>query len=311
MEKTWDNSLSTLINSHPQAFLDLLLPGARCLQQHRTKLSGTQRQPDAVLEVERYDEIFIFNPEFQSSQDRKMAERLLLYHMLIWDQFQRKDEYKEKDLAIRTCVLAPFERAKIPPSPLLWTQPGEPPGQKVERVRFSYEVIELWKIRCEILLDLGHLALYPLLPLTEGGATREIIVTMFDHLHGEQNRDFAAIGFAFATIRLQMLKRDSDLEWLQERFCYMNDIIRESPFYQWILEEGEAKGVTQGVAQSVAQMRQTIVDFVRECFPELAQLAEEVVATMDNLPQLGRLSIKLGGAQSTEQARKILSEFAQ
>jgi len=240
-----------------------------------------------------------------------MAERLLLYHMLIWDQFQRKDEYKEMDLAIRACVLALFERAKIPPSPLLWTQPGEPPGQKVERVRFSYEVIELWKIRCEILLDLGHLVLYPLLPLTEGGATREIIVTMFDRLHGEQNRDFAAIGFAFATIRLQMLKRDSDLEWLQERFCYMNDIIRESPFYQWILEEGEAKGVTQGVAQSVAQMRQTIVDFVRECFPELAQLAEEVVATMDNLPQLGRLSIKLGGAQSAEQARKILSEFAQ
>lgn len=87
----------------------------------------------------------------------------------------------------------------------------------------------------------------------------------------------------------------------------MNDIIREYPFYQWILEEGEAKGVTQ----SVAQMRQTIVDFVRECFPELAQLAEEVVATMDNLPRLGRLSIKLGGAQSAEQARKILSEFAQ
>ncbi len=138
-----------------------------------------------------------------------MAERLLLYHMLIWDQFQRKDEYKEKDLAIRTCVLALFERAKIPSSPLLWTQPGEPPGQKVERVRFSYEIIELWKIRCEILLDLGHLALYPLLPLTEGGTTRETIVTMFDRLPGEQNRDFAAIGFAFATIRLQMLKRDS------------------------------------------------------------------------------------------------------
>jgi hypothetical protein len=58
-------------------------------------------------------------------------------------------------------------------------------------------------------------------------------------------------------------------------------------------------------------MRQTIVDFVQECFPELVQLAEEVVATIDNLPQLGRLSIKLGGAQSAEQARKILLELAQ
>jgi hypothetical protein len=256
-----------------------------------------------VLEVERYNEIFLYNPEFQSSQDKKMAERLLLYHILVWDEFQRKEEYKEKDFAVRSCVLALFERAKISPSPLLWTQPGEPPGQKVERVRFSYEVVELWKIRCEELLDLGHLVLYPLLPLTEGGASREIIVTMFDCLQGEQNRDFAAIGLAFATARLQMLKRNSDLKWLKERFFYMEDIIRESPFYQWILEKGRK--------QDLDQMRQTIMDFVKEDFPELVQLAEEVVATIDNLSQLGRLSIKLGGAQDVEQARKILSQLAQ
>ena len=311
MEKIWDNSLSFLINSNSQAFLDLLLPGARSLQQHRTKLGRSQRQPDVVLEVERYDEIFIYNPEIQSSQDTKMAERLLLYHMLVWDEFQRKEEYKDKDFAVRSSVLALFERAKIPPSPLLWTQPGEPPGQKVERVRFSYEVVEMWKIRCEVLLDLGHLVLYPLLPLTEGGATCEIIETMFDRLPGEQNRDFAVIGFAFATARLKMLKRNSELEWLQERFCYMNDIIRESPFYQWILEEGEAKGEARGEAKKLAQMRQAVVDFVQGDFPELVQLAEEVVATIDNPAQLVRLSAKLGGAKDAEQARKILSALVQ
>jgi len=307
MEKMWDNSLSTLVNSNPQAFLDLLLPGARYLQHHRTKLSGTQRQPDVVLEVERYSEIFIFNPEFQSSQDKKMAERLLLYHMLLWDEFQRKEEYKNRDLAIRTCVLALLERTKIPPSPLLWIQPGEPPGQQVERVRFSYEVIELWKIRCEILLDLGHLALYPLLPLTEGGATREIIMTMFDRLPGEQNRLFALIGFAFATFMFQTLKQDEDLKWLQERFCYMNDILRESPFYQWILEEGEVKGIAKGIAE----MRQTVVDIVQERFPALAQLAEEIVATIHDLVQLRHLLVKLSSAQSAEQARQILLNLAQ
>jgi hypothetical protein len=76
----------------------------------------------------------------------------------------------------------------------------------------------------------------------------------------------------------------------------MDDFLCESPAYQWILEKGEAQGVTQGVTQSVAQMRQTIVDFVRDDFPELVQLAEEVVATIDDLPPLGRLSAKLGGA---------------
>ena len=103
-----------------------------------------------------------------------------------------------------------------------------------------------------------------------------------------------------------MLKRESDLVWLQERL-HMNDIIRQSPFYQWALEEGEAKEKAQGLAQ----MRQTVVEIVQERFPALAQLAEDVVATMDDLAQLRRLAVKLSGAHSTEEARKILLELAQ
>ncbi len=87
----------------------------------------------------------------------------------------------------------------------------------------------------------------------------------------------------------------------------MHDIIRESPVYEWILAEGREEEKAQGLAQA----RQAVKDFVQEHFPELAQLADEVVATVDNLPQLVRLSIKLGGAQSAEQARQILSELAQ
>ena len=82
-----------------------------------------------------------------------------------------------------------------------------------------------------------------------------------------------------------------------------DDILVGSPVYQWILEKGRE--------QDLVQMRQTIVGIVQECFPELVQLAEVVVATIDNPPQLGRLSAKLGGAQSAEQARKILLELVQ
>jgi len=298
VEKVWDNSLSTLINSHPQAFLDLMLPGARCLHHHHTKLKGTQRQPDAVLEVERFEEMFIFNPESQSYQDDEMAERLLLYHVLLWS------EYKSP---VRTCVLALLPRAKIPPSPLLWTQPGEPPGQKAERVRFCYEVIELWKIHHEVLLDLGHLVLLPLLPLTEGGATREMVVVMFDRLAGEHHREFAFIGFTFATFVFHKLKRYSDLEWLEKRFHYMHDILRESPVYEWILAEGREEEKAQGIAQT----RQAVLEFVQEHFPVLARLAEEVVATIDNLAQLVRLTGKLGSAQDAEQARQVLLDARQ
>jgi len=303
VEKTWDNSLSTLINSHPQAFLDLLLPGAVCLQHHRTKLSGTQRQPDVVLEVERYDEPFIFNPELQSSQDSEMAERLLLYHMLLWSQFRRQG----RSLPVRSCVVSLWKKAKVDPSPLLWTQPGEPPGQQAERIRFSYETIQMWEKHPEDILDLGHAVLYPLLPLTRGGATRKIVTQMFDLLSAEHHHEFAVIGYLFAARTFQLLNQYSDLAWLQERVRHMSDFLSESPAYQWILTEGRE----EEKAKSIAQTRQAVVDFVQKRFPELAQLAAEVVATIDSPAQLVQLTGDLGGAQSVEQAHKILAELAQ
>jgi hypothetical protein len=222
VEKVWDNSLSTLINSNPQAFLDLILPGARCLHLHRTKLKGTQRQPDVVLEVERYSEIFLVNPEIQSYRDPEMAERLLLYHVLLWIEY-------EKSLPVRSCVISLFKQAKVAHSPLRWLLPGEPPGLKKERLSF----------------------------------------------------------------------------------CHMHDILRESPVYQWILTEGREEGEAKGLAKGVAQARQAVVEFVQEQFPTLAQPAEEVVVTIDNLAQLVRLTGNLGSAQSTEQARQILLDARQ
>jgi predicted transposase YdaD len=204
----------------------------------------------------------------------------------------------------------------VAPSPLRLTLPGEPPGQQRERICFSYETIEMWEMHPEDILDLGHAVLYPLLPLTKGGATQQIVTHMFDLLSGRQNRNYAIIGYAFATCTFELLNQSEDLKWLKERFRHMDDdILVGSPVYQWILEKGEAKGeakgVAQGVAQSITQTRQTVVDCVHEHFPELAQLAEEVVATIDNLPQLLDLLVKLGGAQSAEQACKILSQLAQ
>ncbi len=157
-----------------------------------------------------------------------MAERLLLYHVLLWSEHRSDD----KSLSVRSCVVSLWKKAKVDPSPLLWTQPGEPLGLKAERVRFSYEVVQMWEKRPEDLLGLGHAALYPLLPLTKGGATQKIVKQMLDLLSGEQHLDFAVIGFLFATRTFQIGKQYSDLVWLKERFRHMHDFLRESPAYE-------------------------------------------------------------------------------
>ena len=101
---------------------------------------------------------------------------------------------------------------------------------------------------------------YPLLPLTNGVASCPIVTRMFELLSDEQHYDFAVIGYLFAARTFELLKQESNLAWLKERGRHMDDFLSESPAYQWILDKGEAQGV--------AQMRQTIVDFVRDDFPE-------------------------------------------
>ncbi len=149
-------------------------------------------------------------------------------------------------------------------STLINSHPGEPAGQQVERIRFSYEAIEMWEKHPEDILDLGHVVLYPLLSLTKGGATRKIVTRMLDLLSGEQHLDFAVIGYLFATRTFQLGNQDTDLEWLKERFRHMHDFLRESPAYQWILDEGREEGREEQKAQGLAQMRQTVVEIVQE-----------------------------------------------
>ena len=112
----------------------------------------------------------------------------------------------------------------------------------------------------------------------------------------------------------------------------MDDLIHESLVFEWILEqhredciaagiaEDTAEAIAKGIAEATArrlsftygiiwggfQTQRVVVEIVEERFPELAQLAEEIVVAIDILTHLERLAGKLSGAQSTEQARQIL-----
>jgi predicted transposase YdaD len=128
---------------------------------------------------------------------------------------------------------------------------------------------------------------------------------------GEQHREIAAIAYLFASRVFQRLKRDDDLEWLGRKFRNMNDILRESPLYQQILAEGEARGEAKGEAKGIAAMRQAILEIVQQRFASLTDLAETLVAAINDLTQLQDLLRKLIQAQDVEQARQDLLDFAQ
>ncbi|HEX3640836.1 MAG TPA: hypothetical protein VHV10_06060, partial [Ktedonobacteraceae bacterium] len=234
--------MSALVGSNPQAFLDLVLPGCRFIKHHRNKLASSERQPDAIIEASHpIGERFLFNLEFQTYKQAHIPEKLLLYNVLLWWQYK---------LPVKSEVAYLTSNEQIDRHPLCWPTLGE---RDKDMLRFDYGNTEMWKKSPEDLLSLKHMELLPLLPLTQGGMEHAVVEDMFACLAGEQYRQLATMGFLFATLAFHNSKRDSDQKWLESRFRHMHDILRESPAYQWILDEGREEGIQKGKAEGRAE----------------------------------------------------------
>ena len=87
----------------------------------------------------------------------------------------------------------------------------------------------------------------------------------------------------------------------------LKDILKESWTFQEMRDELRNECLLEG---GLIQIRQDVVDIVQDRFPELEQLAKDVVSHITDLTQLRHLLLKLSSsAHSAEQARQILLAF--
>jgi predicted transposase YdaD len=275
--------MRALVRYSPQAFVDLLLPGAYYIKHIPEKLRNWQLEVDALLEAVVDDEDILIHIEFQTYHDPTIAERLLRYNVLAQGEYQKP---------VQSFVIYLLKDGPVSASPLIWTIPR---GQKREEfLRFHYGSIEIGELTPEFFLQMGQPALLPFLPLAKGGATKENVERMFAEMVPANDKNLELVGFTLASMVFKRAKNALDWDWLQERFKHMHDILRESPIYQLILEEG------------LQELRQTIADIVQLRFPDLVGFAEQKVAEINDLDRLRRLNIEMVTAQSAEHARRVL-----
>jgi hypothetical protein len=91
---------------------------------------------------------------------------------------------------------------------------------------------------------------------------------------------------------------DYGMVWFKRRFSMFQDILRESPIYQELVEQGLEKGI-QG-------QREMLLGFVQMRFPELLALAKQRTEGITDPDLLPSMSHKLFAAQTLEEARRIL-----
>src|SRR5579872_6989573 len=130
------------------------------------------------------------------------------------------------------------------------------------------EKLKTWNL--EVMEQPG---LLPLLPLTKGGIKKEVTEQMFARLQASEQIDLLAIGSTLASLVFSR-EHSSDLEWLHRRLRAMHDILRESPYYQEILQEGYQEGLEEGLEEGVLKgklegQRETLLAIVQFRFPKI------------------------------------------
>ncbi len=301
VRKPWDKRMKRLFWETPQDYVTWLFPGAQFQDSLSTELENETLYADLLFAVILNGIRILLHIEFQYNRDSKMAERVWQYNM--------KASLKYK-CAVWSVIIYLKNDGIVANTPLMRKLPD---GRGIHR--FDFDVIKLWEISIEELRTKGLIGLLPLLPLTKGGAKREVIEETIGELApaGEEPKaELLALTYGIASLALE---NTADQEWLIRRFTKMYDILRETRAYQDLtkesrqeaLEEGHKKGLKEGLQLGkVEALHLTVLDVVRKRFPKLTRFAKEQIAAIDDSEVLRRLIVKISIAKTMQEARQAL-----
>ena len=81
----------------------------------------------------------------------------------------------------------------------------------------------------------------------------------------------------------------------------MHDVLRDTPIYQMILQEGREEGIEKGRKEILEFQRMGVLNLVEARFPALKKLAKEQVAQIESPQVLVDLMVKVSLTQSLEE----------
>lgn len=197
-----------------------------------------------------------------------------------------------------------------------------PNGRAVHR--FDFDVIRLWEIPTKELKQKRLEGLLPLLPLTRGGAKREVVEEAIAGLAPtgqEPKAELLVLTYGLASLALE---NEADQEWLDRRFSMLYDILRETRAFRELtkdsrqegIEEGRQEGIEEGRKEGIEEgkveaLREALLTLVQARFsnPKIARLAKGQASMIDDPAVLQDLIVKVGLARTLEEAQHYLLDW--
>ena len=286
--RQFDPVVTHIMGRFPTEFVNLFFnePGIEVVERLDTKQATIKvHQNDLTFKVQRSNgEMVIFHIEVQTydSTDNPMPLRVLNYAAALILSY---------GLPVYSMVIYLHPDAGR----------GDPGtyryGDDTMGLRFNYKVICLSDLEGEPFLESPAIGLLPFTPLMKppAGMTAEAWVEACVAKTQAAPVDSQTQGtLLFALSLLGSLAHDPELF---RRFI-LEEIMRESPFYDLVLQDGIEQGIEQGIAQGVRETSiRNIIAVLTARFPDAdihpATSALEVIGDIERLTQLHTLAVSV------------------
>ena len=306
LKRPWDKRMKRLFWEAPQDYVEWLLPEAHFNSNMSPELENETLYADLLFDIILNGIHILLHIEFQRNRDSKMDERLWEYNL------KATRKYK---CPVWSVVIYLKDDGKVAKAPLIRELPN---GRVVHH--FDFEVIRLWEISAKELKQKGLVGLLPLLPLTKGGAQREVIEEAIVELMpaGEEPKsELLTLMYGLASLAFE---DETDQEWLIRRFTRMYDILRETRAYQEMTKESREEGRQEGLEEGLEKgrqegkleaLRQTLLTIAQERFhnAKMTRLTKGQAAIINDPDVLQDLILKVSLAQTLEEAQKYLLDW--
>ncbi len=293
--KPYDSGSKRLLAISAQALLDLFAPGLRFTGQFSEQFHSDEIEADAMIETfDANNQQEMVHFEFQSGPDTHMEERLLDYSTRAYRRY--KCPIRSYVLYLRDCG--------VPTPPLIHKYAdGEPYHW------FNYKVVEVAKIPHRTILDQDRQGLFPLVPLMQGGARREVIeeiITRYLPADDTITRERLALTRLFASLACNQSDKKIQ-EWIDRRFAMLQDLFQDTYIYK--------RDVAVGREKAREEERQALQDLfmstIQARFPRLNNLARKQLELIADVTVLRTLAKQVSAASTQKEVKTYLLSWQQ
>ncbi len=261
MAKPADVSTKKLISLAPDNWVRWVtqMPDIVAREILNSEFQWISRESDVLIRVanQEYGEFLVLN-ELQLRYSSKLPRRMRAYAGLA------EERYNLPTYPVLINILKSTD-AVIPT-----TYTSNISGLQV---RQDYRVINLWEIDVNVAFQQPLPSLLPFVPILKGGEKESTIREALQILRGnEQLSQLETVLAFFATFVLETALVQEIMRWDMA-------VLRESPWYQEILREGEARGEARGQRQGIISGIETSLEAKfgsdgLELMPQIAQVSD-------------------------------------